>query len=357
MGISFPNLTMADVFTGQPFRAVTLTTSINNVPYTPNFLGQLPGLYYQDGIRTTDIAVQERNGALTIVKTSPRGSDPEPVPHAKGSMRKATAVHIALQDTVNADEVQNAINSGAVLGQTQLQSAQEVINERMEGPFGLRARIELTHEYHRLGGLQGLVLDADGEVLYDWYDFFKIAKPDAIVINFDTFTAEGALFETTCTGLKRQLVGACSGLPITAMRPVALCGDDFYDKVYGNKEAKAVRKNRDAGRDGDVFAQNKAYSTFEFGGITWVNYRGTDDGKVGIGAKKARLFPYGVPGLFQMLFAPPDIMGMTNVKGLPVFSYMPPERQTSKGAVLEAQSNPLTMCLRPKGLLELTLPA
>ena len=354
MGIAIPNITLANVFTGDAFSAVTLTANVNNVPFTPNFLGQI-GLYYVDGIRTTDVAVNERNGKLEIIKTSERGAEPETTTHAKGIMRKATAAHLAVEDTINADEVQNAINSGAVLGQSQMASAQDLVQERMEGPFGLRARIELTHEYHRLGGIQGLVLDKDGSELYNWYDFFHIAPPAPSAVNFGALKADEGVFEKQCTVWKRQLVKACAGLPVTAMRPVALCGDNYYDAVYSNKEVKAARSNRDSGRDGDVFSQNKAYSSVQYGGITYVNYQGTDDGKVGIDTNKARLFPMGVPGLFQMLFAPPDNMGLTNMKGLPVFSFMPPSRQTERRAVLEGQSNPITMCLRPLSLLELTM--
>lgn len=38
---------------------------------------------------------------------------------------------------------------------------------------------------------------------------------------------------------------------------------------------------------------------------------------------------------------------MTNMKGLPVHAGTPPESRTSRRAVVEAQSNPLTLCVRP----------
>jgi hypothetical protein len=353
MGIAVPQVTLPNVFTGDAFTAVTLTAQVNNVPYTPQFLGTT-GLFFVDGVRTTDIAIAQRNGALEVVATSERGAAPEPIDHAKRDMRKASCVHIALTGHVNADEVQNAIADALMTGQPQLQAVEGLVEDRLNGPFGLRARIELTHEHHRLGAIQGVVVDKDGSALYDWYSFFGIDVPPPHNTNFGTLTADGAVFETECTALKRAMLGALEGLPITGMKPVALCGDNYFDQVYGNKEVKAARKNRDTGRESDVFGENKAFATFEYGGIVWANYRGTSDGKVGIPTNKARLFPMGVPGLFQMLFGPPDIMGMTNMKGLPVHAYMPPESQTSRRAVVEAQSNPLTLCIRPKALMELT---
>jgi hypothetical protein len=352
-GINFGQFQMADVFSGTPFNAVTLTTQINAVPYTPNLLGTL-GLYAADGVATTDIAVAERNGAIDIIQTSERGSPPEQTGHPKRNMRKATVSHLAVEAEVNADEVQNAISQGLMMGQPQLESVSGLVDDRLNGPFGLRARIELTHEYHRLGGIKGLVLDKDGSTLYDWFSFFGISALADHNTNFGALTVDGGAFEQECTQLKRDMLLELEGLPVAALRPVALCGDNYFDQVYGNKEVKAARKNRDTGRDGDVFAQNKAFTSTEYGGITWVNYRGTKDGKVGIGTNEARLFALGVPGLFQMLFGPPDILGMTNMKGLPVFAHMPFERQTSRRAVVEAQSNPLTLCVRPRSLRRLT---
>lgn len=354
MGISFPNTTLANTFAGTPFQLMTLTAHINRVDYVPNFLGTLPGLFFARGVSTKTIGISERGGALEVVGTSPRGSEPETTTHAKARMKPAEVSHVAIQDIVTADEVQDAINSANMMGQSQLQSVTDAVYERMEGPLGLRARIELTHEYHRMGGIHGVVVDKDGSELYNWYDFFGIAPPDPLNVNFGALTADGGTFEKTCTAWVRLMTDALEGLPVTAMRPVALCGDNYYDEIYSNKEVKAARKNRDTGRDSDVFTQTKAYTSFEYGGITWVNYRGTKDGKVGIDKEKARLFPFGVPGLFQMIFGPPDIMGHTNMPGAPVFAHMPLEKQTSRQATMEAQSNPLTLCLRPGALFELT---
>lgn len=351
-GINNGQVVMADVFGGDAFSAITLTAQINNVPFTPNFLGSI-GLYYVDGLTTTDVAIGERNGKLEILSTAERGAPPQQNDRAKRNMRKVSCTHIPVEDYVTADEVTNAVADAMISGTPQLQSLEGLIDDRMSGPFGLRARMDLTHEYHRLGGITGKVLDKDGSELYDWYDIMGVSALADHQTNFGILTADGAAFEVECTQIARTMVGELEGLPVTGMTPVALCGDNYFDQVYSNKEVKAARKNRDTGRDSDVFSQNKAYKSFEYGGITWVNYRGTSDGKVGIDTDKARLFPMGVPGLFQMLFGPPNIMGMPR-KGLPVHAYMPPEGQTSKRATIEAQSNPLTVNLRPRAARWLT---
>lgn len=344
---------MQNLFTGDAFSAVTLTSKVNNVPYSPQLLGSM-GLYAVDGVRTTDVAIAERNGSLAVVQTSPRHTAPGQISHGKEKLRKATVSRIALEAGVNADEVQDALGQIQLTGQSQLQTLEGLLDERLNGPFGLRARIELTHEFHRLGGIKGVVLDKDGSTLYDWFDFFDIAALADHNTNFGALTADGAVFEQECAVLKRAALRELEGLPVSTARVIVFCGDNYYDQVYGNKETKAARKNRDAGRDSDVFGKNQAFSAINYGGIDWVNYRGTADGTVGIGTDEARLFVAGVPGLFQMLFGPPDVLGMTNMKGLPVHSFMRKERQTSSEAVVEGQSNPLTFCARPRSLRRLT---
>jgi len=344
---------LPNVFTGDPFSAVTLTSKINNVPYSPQLLHAM-GLYSYDGIRTTDIAIQETNGALEIIQTTERGAAAETNAHSKRTRRKASVSHIKIKDHVNADEVQNVISDASNSGEPQLQAVEGLIDDRLNGPFGLRARMDLTHEYHRLGGIRGVVLDKDGSELYNWFDFFGIEALADHNTNFGALTVDGGTFEVECTSLKRAMLRELEGLPIVMARPVVFCGDNYFDQIYSNKEVKAARKNRDQGRDSDVFADSKAFSAIDYGGITWANYHGTADGDVGIATNEGRLFPMGVPGLFQMLFGPPDLFGMTNSKGLPVHAVMPPEEQTIRRATVEAQSNPITICLRPRALRRLT---
>jgi hypothetical protein len=348
---------LPNMITGPGFSVMTLTTRLNNVTYRPNFLGSIPGLFSYDGFRGKTLGIEENNGSLSIIQTSERGTAPTQSGNAKRTLRDVSSARIAIEKHVYADEVTGILaSSGPDLAPelAALQTPEALINERMEGPFGARAQIELTQEYHRLGAIMGIVLDKDASELFNWYTFFGISAVAAHNTNFAALTADAGTFEAQCAALKRTMVKELKGMPLTTMLPIALCGDNYFDQVYSNKEVVAARKTRDTGRDPDVFENNQAYSSVKYGGIWWVNYRGTDDGAVGIHTDKARLLPIGVPGLFQMQFGSPDILNWTNVKGLPVFAFMPSERQTSRQITMEAQSNAVTFCARPRALRELT---
>ncbi len=340
-----------NLFDGDAFSIVNLTAAIQNVPFAPHLLGDM-GLFNAEGSPTTDIAVEIENGTLTVIPTSPRGSAPAQVTGTRRKVRKVETAHIAKETVIYADQVQNV----RAFGTTDPQNLEALVMARVNGPFGLRAQIELTHEYHRLGAIDGVVLDADGVTeLHDWYSFFGETRPATVDVDFGALTADGSEFETECTGLVRTITKELGGLVLTNMQPVALCGDNFFDKVYGNKEVKAARKNRDTGKDGDVFGASKAFQRITYGGISWANYRGTDDGKVAVPTDEARLFPAGVPGLFQTHFAPADTWDAVNTPGLPIYLLQRRERQTESARVFEAQSNPLHLCIKPKALRRLRI--
>ena len=55
----------------------------------------------------------------------------------------------------------------------------------------LLSDLELTEEHHRLGAINGVLLDADGTtVIEDFYDRFGIAKPGAVDFAFSSEATE-----------------------------------------------------------------------------------------------------------------------------------------------------------------------
>lgn len=351
------SIVIPDLFRGQAYSALTLTGLINNVPYVPGFLGSLGNrLFASLPISTKEITVEQIDGSIKVLATSKRGGPAQQGTRPQRQMRRPVElVHIKKEREVTADQIQDALNYAEASGQAEIATLQGLLKQDMDGPFGMRAEFELTHEYHRLGGIAGKVLDADGTVLYDWYQYFNQAPPADVVFDFGGFTAAENLFEVECVNLKRSVTRELQGMPATNAGIMVLCGDNYFDRVYSNKEVTSWRKNSEVSKEAKVFTGNLAFESVRYGGIDWINYRGSDDGQVGIGMDEARLVPVDVPGLFAQHFGPPDIMGLTNAPGVPVFSFMPPERQTSRIAVQEAQTNFITVCARPKALRHLKL--
>ncbi|WP_338661770.1 major capsid protein [Pararoseomonas sp. SCSIO 73927] len=345
--------TMMDIFNGDAFTSVTLTSKVNETfPYVPTFLYDL-GIAPAEGMVTLTAAFEEETGGIRLIPTSPRGAPPSQQTGTKAKLRKLDAVHFAREAHVNADELLALRGRGALTPET----AQGLLLKRTDGPVGLKVEWKLTLEHMLLGAVDGVVYDADNStVLYDYFDWMGTTRPDALNLPISTMTADTAVFEAFAMALRREMILALTGMAFAGGQVVVLCGDNFFDALITSKELKAAKKNGAMGNQDAALkiADNSPYSAFIYAGIVWVNYRGTLDTKVSVPTDEARAFMLGVPGLFQTLFAPADTFDTVGAEGLPLYLLNLPERQTSKRFTAELQSNPLIACLRPRSLRRIT---
>jgi hypothetical protein len=243
-----------------------------------------------------------------------------------------------------ADDVQNvhAFGSGVDDAAGRLEAVADVVNEELAS---MRQDHETTHEYHRVGALKGEVLDADGAtVLYDLFEEFGIT---AVTVDFDLANTATDVKQKCLQTIRtiRDALGAASFSGIHCM-----AGDSFFDALVSHPHVKNAFERFQE----NSFArtqQSLAVGGFEFAGITFENYRGRVGDVDFIPTASARFFPLGVPGLFTMYDAPADYVEAVNTPGKPVYAKQ--ERlKFDKGIEIETQSNPLTICTRPRVLVE-----
>ena len=345
--------TMTDIFSGDAFSSVTLTTLVNErYPYVPTFLRDL-GLAPAQGMLTLDAAFEESTGSIRMLSAIPRGAPPSQAAHPKGMIRKLPSYHFSREVEINADELLAARARGTMNPQT----LQNLIIERVDGPVGLKTEWAMTLEHMLLGMIDGVVWDADNTTkLYDFFTFFGVSRPAAVNIAFSGSGTDTAAINLAMIAMKRDMVKALNGMPTNGAQLVILCGDNYFDALVGSKEYVATKKigatgNQDAA---ERIVETTPYAAVVYAGALWVNYRGSDDSTVQVPTDEARAFLRGVPGLFQTLYAPADTFETVSAIGLPLYLLNNPERQTSKRAVFELQSNPLVACTRPLSLRRLT---
>src|SRR6202012_4190133 len=135
---------------------------------------------------TAAMAVEERDGVLTLISTSPRGAPRTERVTEKRKMRYFDVPRLFHGDTIRADELQNVrefIGEGGI-AVTVLMQLQTELARRFGGPTGVLTNLDYTEEYHRLGAIQGILLDADGTtVLHNWFNEFEITPPTEIAFN------------------------------------------------------------------------------------------------------------------------------------------------------------------------------
>lgn len=266
-----------DVFNQDPFSTIQLTASVERVPYLPQTLGSL-GIFEPKPIRTKTLMVEQRQGRLVLIPFSDRGAPGLQRTTELRQARHFRVPRIRTEDTIYAEEVAGIREFGT---ETVLMQVMSELGRRMVGPTGLRSLIEYTREYHRLAAVQGQLLDATGAVVFNWFNEFEITAPPEIVFNFPAIAAaysaasQNDIFRPIVNQLVRAMKRAAQGAWIEGRtRVAALCGDAFFDAITSCGPVRSTYLNWVQAQE---LRQNMAFEVFNWGGVDWINYRGSDD--------------------------------------------------------------------------------
>lgn len=342
-----------DIFNGDAFSALTLTQGVQRNPYQPGALGRL-NIFDPNPIRTTAVSVEERTGVLKLIGFSQRGAEGTQRTTEKRKMRYFDVPRLMHDDTVHTYELQNIREfpegpTGQIV--TVPMQLEREVARRLAGPTGLLANVEYTKEYLRLAAVQGMVLDPkDGSVLYNWFDEFQITQAAEVAFNLAAGTANS--LRPVINGIKRTMARKAQGAFTQTTSVMALCGDAFYDAFVNHPDVIRTFVNFEDARRlrDDTFGD--AFNAVEFDGVTWVNYRGSDDNTaVKIPDDKVKFFPVNAPGIFQEVLAPGESAEFINQPGAPVYVLPIPDRDRRMWWKMEAYSYPLYLCTRPEVLL------
>lgn len=269
-----------DIFNQDPFTTIQLTLAVERVPYLPQGLDAM-NIFEPKPIRTKVAMVEQRQGVLTVLPFSDRGAPGTQRTTELRQARHFLVPRVRMEDVIFADELATIREFGQ---ETELMQVQSELGRRMVGPTGLRANIDYTREYHRLAAVQGLLLDSDGSVKFNWFNEFEITQDPEIIFDFvginlaygnTTAPTQTDLLRPICNGLVRTMKRRAQGAWVEGRtRPVGLCGDAFFDALIGCGPVRSTYLNWVQAQE---LRQNLAFEVFNWGGIDWVNYRGSDD--------------------------------------------------------------------------------
>ncbi|MFD1557086.1 major capsid protein [Paraburkholderia silviterrae] len=334
-----------DVFHQDPFTTIQLTAAVDKYPFQPTGLGDLD-IFEPDPIRTTALAVEQRQGKLIIVPTTPRGAEGVQRTTEKRQARYFDVPRLMHSDTIYANEIQSIRQFGT---ESELMQVQVEVARRMNGPTGILRNIEYTWEFHRLAAVQGKLIDADGDVLYDWFDEFGIAPPTPVP--FDLAANIEYSLRPIINGIRRTMARKAQGSFTPNTRIYALCGDSFYDEFVNHQDVIRTFVNWSAAADLRDDKQGGAFDAFPFAGVTWMNYRGSDDNvTIKVPNNEVHFFPVGAPGIFRVAYAPGESFEWVNTPGKPTYVIPIFDRDRNSWWKMEAYSYPLHICTRPEVL-------
>jgi len=319
------------------FSLVQLSQAINVLPNVYDRVTNL-GLFNFRGQTNQSVAIEMKNGVLTLVPTTPWGGVAPKNQSGKRNVRTFTIPHMPLEDVVMAADVMGVRSFGT---DNALEAVTTRVNDKLQE---MKNKIDQTMEFRKFTALQGIVLDADLSPIEDYFAAFGVTKK---VIDFELDNANTDV-RGKCVEIIRYMEDNAQGEVITGVH--ALVSGEFFDLLINHKSVReaylgwAEAKNA---LGGDL------RKGFTWGGVTFEEYRATVDGHRFIAEGKGHAFPQGTNSTFSMYGAPADFMETVNTIAIPYYARQQ-NKDYNRGIDLHVQSNQLPMVTRPHLIIELT---
>jgi hypothetical protein len=327
-----------DIFEGDAFSVVELTRALENIPFKPATLSG-SDLFAERGVRTRTVVIESRDGTLSLIPFSERGSGYDQQSPESRQVRAFVCRQFKKQDVLWASEIQGIREFGT---ESVTSQAQAEVARRMRR---LRSDAEATFEYHLLNAIQGVVKDPrDGSEVINFSNEFGITPAAEIDFDLDNQSPASGVLRKKCQALIESVEESLGGLAVGPVQLRAECGSAFFADLVAHKEIRETYLNTAAASE----LRGRVVDEVMFGGITFRRYGGNST--IGVPTDKAFFYPQGIEGLFEIYFAPADTFETVNTLGLPLYARMIPDRERDEWVRLEIESNPLPICTRPQVL-------
>ena len=200
-----------DIFEGDAFSIIELTRALENIPYKPATLSG-SGLFGPRGVRSRTVVIESRDGTLSLIPFSERGSAYDQQTPERRDVRAFVCRQFKKQDVIWASEIQQVRDFGS---DTATQQVQAEVARKLGR---LRNDAETTFEYHLFNGIQGLVKDPrDGATVVNYFTEFGITPATEVDFDLDNATPASGALRKRCQALIESVEDTMGGLATGAI--------------------------------------------------------------------------------------------------------------------------------------------
>lgn len=334
-------------FTDREYSVHELTTIINKVPNKYGLVTNMGIFGNAIPLSTTYVGLERQNWSLNLLPATERGAPGTQGSRGKRDKKLFEIPQITHGDSVKVADIQNLRGFGSMAPMM----LDDVVTQKL---VTIAAKHFVTHEWHKLGAMQGQILDSDGSVMLDLYNEFGITKPVAAF-------GGGVDIPARLRTVKRQMERNLQGEVMTGV--ACLASYEFMEMLFTDAKISAAYNNAMAAWQAFI-AMNPTLSdrrfSFTVQEITFMEYDatfssiaadGTTSIQRGIPSGGAIFFPIGTQSTFFQYCAPGDFAEAANMPGQIFYAKEKPD-EWNRGRDILTQSNLLPLCVRPELLIQ-----
>jgi hypothetical protein len=342
-----------DILKNDAFSLASLHTVVSNAPYIPGRLGQM-AIFDSEPILTEIVHLYEEDDGIRLIPTTQRGEPDVRQVRDVGRLRALKTTRIAKKDTVRAGELMGLANM-AFAESVRLRNAQSLVDKRLAK---LKQEMEATKELHRFTAIQGILKDTDGSVIYNYWTQHGISTPPVVDINLGA-TAEADLLLLMQDTFLRPIANSLKDRAGMGVQIAVLAGDGLWNKLMRHPAVREIYKLQQTGvaiaaAQNPLMAPN-FWNEVYFAGITWINYRGSTNGEIAVGANEGIVFPIGATDVFKVFWSPGETLLDITDPGRPEYPYIVPDPNVQMPSYIDIflRSYPLYACIYPQCLMKI----
>lgn len=319
------------------------TPAINLVPNQWGLVQQL-GLFQESGISQTTFGfdVITRDGAL--ITDIARGAIPQVGKDDSRKTHSLTMPRYAAMDAIYPQDIQGKRMYGSA------DESETLAAVRMRKMERIRQNFAWTLEKARIQVLSdGSVFAPNGTVSINYYTEFSVTQK---VVDMVFGTAASDILGKTEEGIA-SILDNLSGDNASGF--VALCSPKFFSGLIKHNTTKvAYQYYTSTGQQQPLRERlggnTTMYRSFEYGGVTWLEYRAAYAGTQLITDGDAILLPVGT-NAFATMYGPCARFDFVNSEGAPLYLF---ETQTPTEYKLEAETNFINVLEKPAQVVKFT---
>ena len=287
------------------FEIVDYTEELVMIPNQWGLVNSL-GLFENVPVAQHSITVESTEGTLALITDKVRGERNNVNQSDTRSLRSFPIPHFPLDDYISPNDVQGKRAYGSA---DAAETEAAVVQRKMER---IRRNWAATVEAARCQAITaGTVYAPNGTVVTNYYTDFGITQK---VVDFDFAVATDIIpkGEEVIAHIQDNIL---SGENID--RIIGLCSPTFFAALIAHASIKDAYKYYTSVSEPlrNRVSVGLGNRTFEFGGITYIEYRGAFNGTALIPAGEAYFIPTGTTDTFMTYFSPANKFEYVNTLG------------------------------------------